>query len=292
MMEALTCIVVLNWNGAEETIACLESLACLESRACLEPIVPLVIKGYKLLVVDNGSTDGSPEKIRRAFPAVEQLRLPVNLGYGSGNNAGFRRVKELQAEFVIFLNNDTIVEPCFSASLVETLRLQPLAGMAVPKIYYWDRPDLLWYAGGVVRLSTGLICHVGLRQKDAPVFNRPGPTGYATGCCFAMRCRDFEAVGGFDESFAMYAEDVDLSLRVQALGKSVQYEPSSKVWHKVSASLSGRPLLKLLKKSRGALRLFIKHRAWSGMVLYLLLLPLRLSGTFLKQWVAGKSYGK
>ena len=69
-MEALTCIVVLNWNGAEETIACLESLACLESRACLEPLVPLVIKGYKLLVVDNGSTDGSPEKIRRAFPAV------------------------------------------------------------------------------------------------------------------------------------------------------------------------------------------------------------------------------
>ena len=280
MMEALTCIVVLNWNGAEETIACLESLAS------------VVVKGHKLLVVDNGSTDGSSEKIRKAFPAVEQLRLPVNLGYGGGNNAGFRRVQELQAEFVIFLNNDTIVEPGFSAPLVETLRLQPLAGMVVPKIYYWDRPDLLWYAGGVVRLSTGLICHVGLRQKDSPALNRPGPTGYATGCCFAMRCRDFEAVGGFDESFAMYAEDVDLSLRVQALGKSVQYVPSSKVWHKVSASLSGRPLLKLLKKSRGALRLFIKHRAWSGMVLYLLLLPLRLSGTFLKQWVGGKSYGK
>ncbi len=280
MMEAQTCIVVLNWNGADETIACLESLAS------------VVAKGYKLLVVDNGSTDGSPEKIRKAFPAVELLCLPVNLGYGGGNNAGFRRVKELQAEFVIFLNNDTIVDSGFSAPLVETLRLQPLAGMAVPKIYYWDRPDVLWYAGGVVRLSTGLICHVGLRQKDAPVFNRPGPTGYATGCCFAMRCRDFEALGGFDESFAMYAEDVDLSLRVRALGKSVQYVPSSRVWHKVSASLSGRPLLKLAKKSRGALRLFIKHRAWSGMVLYLLLLPLRLFGSFLKQWFAGRSYAE
>ena len=280
MMEAQTCIVVLNWNGADETIACLESLAS------------VVAKGYKLLVVDNGSTDGSPEKIRKAFPAVELLCLPVNLGYGGGNNAGFRRVKELQAEFVIFLNNDTIVDSGFSAPLVETLRLQPLAGMAVPKIYYWDRPDVLWYAGGVVRLSTGLICHVGLRQKDAPVFNRPGPTGYATGCCFAMRCRDFEALGGFDESFAMYAEDVDLSLRVRALGKSVQYVPSSRVWHKVSASLSGRPLLKLAKKSRGALRLFIKHRAWSGLVLYLLLLPLRLFGSFLKQWFAGRSYAE
>ena len=279
-MEALTCIVVLNWNGAEETLACLESLA------------PLLVKGYKILVVDNGSTDGSPEKIRKAFPAVEQLRLPANLGYAGGNNAGFRRVQELQAEFVIFLNNDTIVEPGFSAPLVETLRLQPLAGIAAPKIYYWDRPDLLWYAGGVVRLSTGLICHVGLRQKDAPEFDRPGSTDYATGCCFAMRCRDFEAVGGFDESFAMYAEDVDLSLRVRALGKSIEYVPSSRVWHKVSASLTGRPLLKLVKKSRGALRLFSKQRAWRGMALYLLLLPLRLSGTLLKQWFAGRSYAE
>ncbi|MBV5303469.1 MAG: glycosyltransferase family 2 protein [Chlorobium sp.] len=279
-MEALTCIVVLNWNGAEETLACLESLA------------PLLVKGYKILVVDNGSTDGSPEKIRKAFPAVEQLRLPANLGYAGGNNAGFRRVQELQAEFVIFLNNDTIVEPGFSAPLVETLRLQPLAGIAVPKIYYWDRPDLLWYAGGVFRLSTGLICHVGLRQKDSPEFDRPGSTGYATGCCFAMRCRDFEEVGGFDESFAMYAEDVDLSLRVRALGKSIEYVPSSRVWHKVSASLTGRPFLKLVKKSLGALRLFSKQRAWSGMVLYLLLLPLRLLGSFLKQWFSGRSYAE
>jgi GT2 family glycosyltransferase len=280
MMVPVTCIVVLNWNGADETIACLESLA------------PVLVKGYKLLVVDNGSTDGSSEKIRSAFPAVEQLRLPANLGYAGGNNAGFRRVQESQAEFVIFLNNDTIVDAVFCAPLLETLRLQPLAGIAVPKIYYWDQPDLLWYAGGVVKLSTGLICHVGLRQKDAPEFDRPGSTDYATGCCFAMRCCDFEAVGGFDESFAMYAEDVDLSLRVRALGKSIEYVPSSRVWHKVSASLTGRPLLKLVKKSRGALRLFSKQRAWRGMALYLLLLPLRLSGTFLKQWVAGRSYGK
>ena len=279
-MEALTCIIVLNWNGAEETIACLESLA------------PVMVKGYKLLVVDNGSTDGSPEKIRKAFPSVELLCLPVNLGYAGGNNAGFRRVQEMQAEFVIFLNNDTIVDAGFCAPLVETLRLQSLAGMAVPKIFYWDRPDTIWYAGGVFRLSTGLICHVGLRQKDAPEFDRPGSTEYATGCCFAMRCRDFEALGGFDETFAMYAEDVDLSLRVRALGKSIEYVPSSKVWHKVSASLTGHPFRKLVKKSFGALRLFRKHRAWSGMVLYLVLLPLRLAISLLKQQFARRVHAE
>jgi GT2 family glycosyltransferase len=267
MSSVLTCIVVLNWNAAEVTLASLESL------------VPVISPSCRVLVVDNGSTDGSVEKIRAAFPAIDLLLLPANIGYAGGNNAGFRRVLELHADFVIFLNNDTIVESNFCAPLLETLNSKPLAGIAVPKIFYQDRPDRLWYAGGMVTLSTGLIRHVGLRKKDAPQFDRPCTTGYATGCCFAMRCRDFEAVGGFDEGFKMYAEDVDLSLRVRSLGMSINYVPSSRVWHKVSASLPRSSLRKLVKKSIGALYLFRKHRAWSGMVLYLLLLPLRLAGS-------------
>jgi GT2 family glycosyltransferase len=263
----LSCIVVLNWNGAKDTLACLESLTGVVSPSC------------RVLVVDNGSTDGSPEKIRAAFPDIELLLLPVNIGYAGGNNAGFRRVLELQAEYVIFLNNDTIVDAGFCAPLLDTLQHNPSAGIAVPKIYYWNRPGTLWYAGGIVRLSTGLIRHVGLRKKDAPEFDIPGTTGYATGCCFAMRCRDFKAAGAFDEGFRMYAEDVDLSLRVRSLGMNISYVPTSRVWHKVSASLSGSPLRKLAKKSVGALHLFKKHQAWSGMVLYLLLLPLRLAGS-------------
>ncbi len=268
MITPRSCIVVLNWNGAEDTLACLQSLAGVMSPSC------------RVLVVDNGSTDGSPDIIREAFPDIELLLLPANIGYAGGNNAGFRRVLELKAEFVIFLNNDTIVDAGFCTPLLETLQRNPLAGIAVPKIFYLDRPERLWYAGGVVTLSTGLIRHVGLRKKDAPQFGHPGITGYATGCCFAMRCRDFEVVGGFDETFTMYAEDVDLSLRIRSLGMSVTYVPSSRIWHKVSASLQGSPLQKLAKKSFGALRLFRKHRAWSGMVLYLPLLPLRLARSF------------
>lgn len=268
MTTPLSCIVVLNWNGAEDTRACLESLVGILSPSC------------RLLVVDNGSTDGSVERIREAFADIELLLLPSNIGYAGGNNAGFRRVQELGAEFVIFLNNDTLVDAGFCAPLVETLQRNPSAGIAVPKIFYLDRPDTLWYAGGVVNLSTGLIRHVGIRKKDAPQFDRPGVTGYATGCCFAMRCRDFEAVGGFDEGFRMYAEDVDLSLRIRSRGMTINYVPSSRVWHKVSASLTRSPLRKFLKKSVGDLYLFRKYRAWSGIVLYLLLLPLRLAGSF------------
>ena len=266
-MHPMTWIVVLNWNGAEDTLACLRSLAGVESPSC------------RVLVVDNGSTDRSAERIRAAFNDIELLLLPANLGYAAGNNAGFRRVMELGAEMVIFLNNDTVVDAGFYLPLVETLQKNSSAGIAVPKIFYYDRPDTLWYGGGIVRLSTGLVSHVGLRKKDAPEFSYPGTTGYATGCCMAMRCMDFQALGGFDESFMMYAEDVDLSLRVCSLGMSIQYVPSSKVWHKVSASLQDNQFVKLVKKNIGALHLFRKHRAWSGIVCYLLLLPLRLAGS-------------
>ena len=269
-MYPVTWIVVLNWNGAEDTLACLNSLAGERPPLC------------RVLVVDNGSTDGSAELIRDAFADAELLVLPANRGYAAGNNAGFRRVMELQGEYVVFLNNDTIVEAGFWVPLVETLQRNSLAGIAVPKIFYSDSPDTLWYGGGIVRLSTGLISHVGLRKKDSPQFSRPVTTGYATGCCLAMRCKDFQALGGFDETFAMYAEDVDLSLRIASLGMSIEYVPSSRVWHKVSASLHGNPLSKLVKKSFGVLRLLRKYRAWNGMAWYLILFPLRLAGSFVE----------
>ena len=266
-MTPAASLVLLNWNGGEDTICSLRSLARSLPPSC------------RVLVVDNHSTDGSVERIRKEFPQAELLLLPANLGYAGGNNAGFRRVQDMGAEYVIFLNNDTVVDTDFCTPLLETLQQDPRVGIAVPKIFYFDRPDILWYAGGEVSLVTGLIRHLGLRKADAPEFDRAGPTGYATGCCLAMRCRDFQKAGGFDESFRMYAEDVDLSLRIRSMGMSIAYVPSSKVWHKVSASLPQSPLRKGLKKTFGALHLFRKHRAWSAFYLYLLLLPLRTLGS-------------
>jgi GT2 family glycosyltransferase len=91
-----------------------------------------------------------------------------------------------------------------------------------------------------------------------------------------MRTRDFRAVGGFDEGFGMYAEDVDLSLRVRELGFSIAYEPSSVVWHRVSASYRRRPLKKFRLRSMGIMRLLRKHGSWTGMALFMLLEPFRL----------------
>jgi len=112
MREGGLVVVVLNWNGADDTIACLRSL-----EAALREF------DFRLLVVDNGSRDGSVGRIRMEFPDTDILELPSNLGYAGGNNAGFRRAEEMGAEEVLFLNNDTVVESCFALPLLTVLRV-------------------------------------------------------------------------------------------------------------------------------------------------------------------------
>ncbi|RXK88795.1 glycosyltransferase family 2 protein [Chlorobaculum sp. 24CR] len=258
-----TAVIVLNWNGAADTLACLASLAKVRQPE------------FTAILADNGSTDASVGLVRRAFPEVEILELPRNLGFAGGNNAAFRSLRGRGFNNVVFLNNDTVVDPGFLQPLLDELQ-KPWVGIAAPKILYMDDPGRIWYAGGVVRPATGLIGHTGIRQPDGPPFDTPKPVGYATGCCLVMRCRDFEAVGGFDERFRMYGEDVDLSMKVRERGLVVMYQPASRLWHRVSASSGGEMNLgKQLRKSGAAMTLFAKHGMFGGLLLYPLLLPFR-----------------
>ncbi|NTW53106.1 MAG: glycosyltransferase family 2 protein, partial [Chlorobiaceae bacterium] len=252
MRELGTAVIVLSWNGAEDSLACLASLSRVRS------------PDYATLLVDNGSSDQTVSLVRSAFPEVEVLELPRNLGFAGGNNAGFASLKGRGFDTVVFLNNDTIVDEGFLQPLVDGLR-EAWVGIVVPKIFYMDDPGRLWYAGGIVNPATGLFRHEGIRMPDGARFSKAGPTGYATGCCLAMRSVDFEALGGFDEKFGMYGEDVDLSMKVRNSGRIVMYQPSSRIWHRVSASSGGEMAIgKQLRKSGAAFRIFRKHRMWSG----------------------------
>ena len=173
-------VIVLNWNGKDLTIECLESLKQVN------------YSNFNILVVDNGSTDGSVELLKEKFPEVSILVLEKNLGYASGNNRGFDSLKPDQPEFVIFLNNDTIVDKNFIDPLVKQLLNHKKASQTVPKIYYENDPKLIWYAGGIVNLWTGSIYHLGIRQYDGPAYSKTRKTKYATGCCFCMRYEEFK----------------------------------------------------------------------------------------------------
>lgn len=265
-LEETVFVIVVNWNNAGDTIRCLQSLSSVA-------YLPM-----RVMVVDNGSTDCSVAEIRQHFPQYEILELESNRGFGGGCNAGHDKALEKGAGYVVFLNNDTVVDPGFLEPLIVPLRERDTLAVTVPRIYFMNRPDRIWYAGGEVNLLTGRIAHRGIRQPDGKRFDFPLETAYATGCCLAVRAGDFRDAGGFDPSFSMYAEDVDLSLRMRKGGKKILYVPVSKVWHRVSASGGGElGLSRLWKKNRSMLRLLVKYRAWPGILLYLLLAPFRLA---------------
>ena len=247
-MNPLTYIIILNWNGKDLTLDCLKSLSKVQ------------YDNYKVLVVDNGSTDDSVKVIEQKIPNVEILQLNKNIGYAAGNNAGFEYIKNKNPEYVIFSNNDTIVDKIFIGPLVKPLMKNSDIYQTVPKIFYANEPNKIWYAGGKVNKWLGLVCHEGIRKFDAESFNNSKFTNYATGCCFAIRTKDYTEFGGFDTSFPMYGEDVDLSLRIIAKGKNILYEPNSIIWHKVSASIGGElSIVKLKRKFSGLINLFVKH---------------------------------
>ena len=240
-------LFVLNWNGRDLTLDCLSSLE------------KITYPNVKVYVIDNGSSDNSVTAIRNQFSDYEIIELPENYGFARGNNAGFELVKQ-KADYTIFLNNDTIVDPNFVEPLINAMESNSTVKQSTPKIFYADNLDYIWFGGGKVSLWVGWIRHVGIRQKDSKQFSFNRNVDYATGCCVCMRTVDFESIGMFDESFFMYGEDVDLSLRFRKQGGQILFVPESKLWHKVSSSIGTQFSFRKWKtKNIGKMKLVTKH---------------------------------
>ncbi len=193
----------------------------------------------RLLVVDNGSTDGSEGILRRRFPAVEILQTGDNLGFAGGNNAGIRHALAQGADQVLLLNNDTTVDPGFASALSDAATVHPRAGMLCPKILLQDRPDVIWYAGASFHPWLGWGRHRGYGQTDRGQFDRLEETPRATGCALLVTRALCEAVGLLRDDYFCYAEDLEWSLRAREAGFQLLYVPAARVWHKVSASTGG-----------------------------------------------------
>ena len=240
-------LFVLNWNGRDLTLDCLSSLE------------KITYPNVKVYVIDNGSSDNSVTAIRNQFSDYEIIELPENYGFARGNNAGFELVKQ-KADYTIFLNNDTIVDPNFVEPLINAMESNSTVKQSTPKIFYADNLDYIWFGGGKVSLWAGWIRHLGIRQKDSMQFSFDRNVDYATGCCVCMRTVDFESIGMFDESFFMYGEDVDLSLRFRKQGGQILFVPESKIWHKVSSSIGTQfSIRKWKRKNIGKIKIVTKH---------------------------------
>lgn len=219
-------VIVLNWNGKLDTLACLATLAA------------VTYDSLRVLIVDNGSGDGSEEIIRATYPQFTFLQSGTNRGYAGGNNFGIEYcLQHHDSEFVLLLNNDTVVDPSFMDRLVDAADHMPHGGIFGPKIYCHEPRDQLWFAGGDWNATSAEFVHRGEGERDVGQHDQIAEVEFITGCALLIRTSLLHKLRGFDERYFLIYEDCDLCFRARELGASCIYVPTARIWHRISASL-------------------------------------------------------
>ncbi|WP_295692218.1 glycosyltransferase [Lapillicoccus sp.] len=218
----LVSVVVVNYKGADDTITCLEGLASLDWPAA----------DLELICIENESGDGSADRIRAALPGVTLIESGANLGFAGGCNLGARAA---HGEFVAFLNNDARPDARWVAAAVEVFHADREVGAVASKVLDWDGrlvdfadASLTWWGGGYKREAE----HV-----DDPEYDRPKDVLFGTGAAMFVRAAVYRDLGGFDERFFMFYEDVDFGWRLNALGHRFRFVPASLAYHRHHATM-------------------------------------------------------
>jgi len=244
-------IVILTWNQREDTLECLESVFRLD------------YPNFKVVVVDNGSIDGTAEAIRARWPNVTLIVNEINIGVPAADNQGFEHFLQQGADYVLILNNDTVLERSFLSELVRVAKSSSDIGMTVPKIYYHGKDRLLWSAGAEWRRFPPRVVIIGFGQPDNPTYNIQRELDYATGCATLVRRQALETVGLLDPIYFMYQEDYDYSERLREANYKIVYVPTAIMWHKVSTSVGEGSPEKWFRWSRSLVRYYRRHgRLW------------------------------
>jgi GT2 family glycosyltransferase len=238
-------ISLLNYNGQESTLECLNSLKKIKSDNFIT----------KILVVDNGSSGNSLNKISELTRQYQNLIIfknKENLGFSGGHNVAIKHALENHADYILILNNDTYVDSDFLNELFDVAEENADYGILSPKIYFapgsefhkdrYIKKDLgkvFWYAGGEMDWKNLIGHHKGVDEVDNGQYDKMGETELATGCCMLIRREVFQKVGHLDDKYFLYYEDADYSMRAKKKGFRIIYVPKSKIWHKNAESSGG-----------------------------------------------------
>lgn len=220
-------VITLNWNGKHWLDDCLSSMTEMD------------YPNYEVVMADNGSTDGSVELVREAFPNVHVVENGRNLGYAGGFNAGLEFAAAMGAEYFLIMNNDTVIDREALAALVETAQAQERAGFVTGKIYFYDQPDTFQTVGKVEDPITWNGAHIGWGERDRGQYEAVEERAFLDDVMTLVNRRLYDEVGGYDLQFFLQCEEFDWQVRAKQKGWRFYYTPKAKLWHRVSMSMGG-----------------------------------------------------
>lgn len=223
-------VVILNWNGWKDTIECLESFSQIN------------YSNYEVIVVDNNSEDDSILKIKEysADKSFKLIENDDNYGFAEGNNIGIRyALNYLNPDYILLLNNDTVVDKDLLEELVNAGEMDTEIGMLGPKIYIYNKPDVIWSAGCKISWKLARGIQIGSGEKDQGQYDFLKKVEYVSGSAFLIKTEVIDKIGLMDKNYFLYFEESDWTLRANQAGYKSLYVPTAKIWHKVSRSGGG-----------------------------------------------------
>jgi GT2 family glycosyltransferase len=214
-------IVILNWNGLQDTLECLESLKT------------IVYPNYVIVVIDNGSKGNDAEIIKEKFgDFVCVIEEEKNLGFTGGCNVGIRWALHSGAKYVLLLNNDIVVDPDFLIELVNVAQNDWQIGIVGPKAYYYEDPKKIAYAGGKVNFWTGKVSFIGKNATDDGRFDNIEEVDFVGGSALLIKEGTIRRIGLLNEMYFAYYEETEWCTKARKAGFKVVYVPKARIWDK------------------------------------------------------------
>ena len=244
-------IVLVNYKRGEDTIQCIESLW------------QSSYTDFDVIVVDNASEDGSAERIQERCQSVTVIRANANVGFAEGNNIGICEALRRASARILLLNNDTVIDKHALAEMVGSFSHDSTVGIVGAKIYYFDRPDILWFAGGYLNPHAARYGHYGIGETDTGQYDDNESTDYVTGCCLMFRKEVVEKIGLLESAYFAYLEDADFCLRARTAGFKLLYQPRALIYHKVSSTSAWDSPVYLYFNLRNKLLFLRRHSSMS-----------------------------
>ncbi len=240
MKNKKAAIIIVNWNGKKLL------------KNCLNSVFKQTYRNFEVYFVDNGSIDGSSDFVKSNFPKVKVIQLDKNYGFAKGNNEGIKKAfKDKLVQYIVCLNNDTIVDKNWLKELVKTAEKDEKIGQVQSKVLLSDKKTI--HSVGVRILKDFASENIGFLEKDIRQYEKDREIDSAIGCSILIKRKVLEKIGLFDEHFFSYKEDDDLSLRVKKLGYKIFYANKSVVYHIHSFTFKPKSNIKLYYNERNRL---------------------------------------